>query len=509
MTTKKTDAIIILDGFGYTAEEKGNAVKKSGIPNITAYLNGYPHTLIEASGRAVGLPAGQMGNSEVGHLNIGAGRVVYQDITRIDKAIEDGEFFNNPEILAAMRNAEGDNKALHLVGLCSDGGVHSHINHLYALLETAKREKVRTVWVHCITDGRDVPPDSAREYVAALSAKIKELGSRAKIATVVGRYYYMDRDNRWERVERGYNCVFAAEGTRYTNADAGIAASYALGKFDEFIEPVVVGGYKGVNDGDSIIFFNFRSDRAREITRAALYADFPHFERKGGRKNVFYVGMTRYDESFTDVHTAFAPKDIKNTLGEYLASSGKTQARIAETEKYAHVTFFFNGGVEEPNKNEQRFLVPSPKVATYDLKPEMSAFEVTETALKAVGETDVIIMNYANCDMVGHTGVFNAAVKAVTAVDTCVKRVIDKILSTGGAVLLTADHGNAETMTFENGAPCTSHTTNPVFFILIGEKFKGVTLRSGGALCDVAPTLLDVMGLPKPAEMDGATLIER
>lgn len=503
----KTDALIILDGFGYGKDGKGNAISAAGIPNIKSYMDKYPHTLIEASGRAVGLPAGQMGNSEVGHLNLGAGRVVYQDITKIDKAIEDGDFYTNPVLKQAMDNAKKNGTALHLVGLTSDGGVHSHISHLYALLEMAKREGLEKVFVHCITDGRDVPPDSARSYIAQVAEKVKTIGV-GKIATVVGRYYYMDRDNRWDRVEKGYNCVFAGIGAKYTNADAGVAASYAQGVMDEFIEPIVIGDYNGVAANDSVIFYNFRSDRAREITRAAIDEVFPHFERAGGYKPTFYVGMTQYDETFTGIHTAFAPKVIKNTLGEYLSSCGKTQARIAETEKYAHVTFFFNGGIEEPYANEKRFLVASPKVATYDLKPEMSAYEVTEKAEEVIGTVDAVILNFANCDMVGHTGVFGAAVKAVTAVDECVKRVVDKVLSTGGSVLLTADHGNAETMTFENGAPCTSHTTNPVTFTLISEKYKAAKLRDGGALCDVAPTLLQVMDLPVPQEMEGKSLIK-
>ena len=503
----KTDAIIIMDGFGLREDTRGNAIAAEGTPYLNRLRQTYPHTRIEASGRAVGLPAGQMGNSEVGHLNLGAGRVVYQDITRIDKAIEDGEFFENPAFSAAMAAARQKGKALHLVGLTSDGGVHSHIAHLYALLEMAKREGVSTVYVHCVTDGRDVPPDSAREYVRQVEQAAARIGV-GTVATVVGRYYYMDRDNRWERVERGYNCVFAADGTRYTNADAGIAASYAAGKYDEFIEPIVVGSYQGVNDGDGMIFYNFRSDRAREISRAVLYPDFDAFERKGGHKAITYVGMTQYDATFEGILTAFAPKDIVNTLGEYLAKIGKSQVRIAETEKYAHVTFFFNGGVEQPNKGEQRILVNSPKVATYDLQPQMSAYEVTQKAVDAVGTVDVLILNFANCDMVGHTGVFGAAVKAVEAVDTCLQKVVEKVLSTGGTALVTADHGNAELMSFDDGAPCTSHTTNPVPFLVAGEKYVGKTLRTGGALCDVAPTLLDVMGVEKPAEMEGTSLIE-
>lgn len=503
----KTDAIIIMDGFGLRADKRGNAIAEAGTPNLDAIMKKYPHTQIEASGKAVGLPAGQMGNSEVGHLNLGAGRVVYQDISLIDHAIETGEFFKNEAFEIAINNVKKNNSALHLVGLTSDGGVHSHIEHLYALLKLCKREGLEKVYIHCVTDGRDVPPDSAREYVRKVSEKAAEIGA-GKVATVVGRYYYMDRDNRWERVKRGYDCVFAAEGKRYTTADAGIAASYAAGVLDEFIEPVIAGDYKGVQDGDSMIFYNFRSDRAREITRAAIYPDFDNFERAGGYKKITYVGMTQYDATFTGLYTAFAPKKIVNTLGEYLAKIGKTQARVAETEKYAHVTFFFNGGVEQPNKGEERILVPSPKVATYDLKPEMSAPEVTEKALGAVGNVDVLIMNFANCDMVGHTGVFGAAAKAVKAVDDGVGKVVEKVLSTGGTALIVADHGNAELMSFDDGAPCTSHTTNPVPFIVAGEKYVNSELKEGGALCDVAPTLLHVMGETKPKEMEGKSLIK-
>ena len=503
----KTDAIIIMDGFGLRSETRGNAIAEAGTPHLDALMKKYPHTEIEASGKAVGLPAGQMGNSEVGHLNLGAGRVVYQDISLIDHAIETGEFFENEAFLKAIADVKKNKSALHLVGLTSDGGVHSHIEHLFALLELAKRNKLDKVYIHCVTDGRDVPPDSAREYVRRVEEKAVELGV-GKVATVVGRYYYMDRDNRWERVKRGYDGVFAAVGNRYTSADAGIAASYAAGVLDEFIEPVIVDGYKGVNAGDAMIFYNFRSDRAREITRAAIYPDFDNFEREGGYKKITYVGMTQYDATFEGLYTAFAPKKIVNTLGEYLAKIGKTQVRVAETEKYAHVTFFFNGGVEEPNKNEQRILEPSPKVATYDLQPEMSAPEVTEKALGVVGNVDVLIMNFANCDMVGHTGVFGAAVKAVKAVDEGVGKVVEKVLSTGGTALILADHGNAELMSFDDGAPCTSHTTNLVPFIVAGDKYKGAKLH-GGALCDVAPTLLDVMDVEKPDEMTGKSLLGR
>ena len=502
----KTDAIIIMDGFGYRSDAFGNAIAEQGTPYIDSLKEKYPNTLIDASGRAVGLPAGQMGNSEVGHLNLGAGRVVDQDITMIDKAIEDGSFFNNAAFMGAVRNCKKHSSALHLVGLLSDGGVHSMNTHLYALLKLAKNNGVKNVYIHCITDGRDVPPDSAEHYISALKKEAKEIGV-GKVATIVGRYYYMDRDKRWDRVKLGYDCVFEGVGTRYTNATAGIKASYAAGRLDEFVEPTVIGDYRGVNEGDSIIFYNFRSDRAREITRAAIEPEFDEFERAGGYKPVYYVGMTQYDATFTGLETAFPPKDIKNTLGEWLGANGKTQARVAETEKYAHVTFFFNGGVETPNKNEQRVLVPSPKVATYDLKPEMSAHEVTEKALSVIGNVDVLILNFANCDMVGHTGVLSAAKKAVGTVDECVGKVVEAIKTTGGTALVTADHGNAELMQFDDGAPCTSHSTNPVPFIVAGDAYIGKTLKDGGALCDVAPTLLDVMGMKKPSEMTGKSLI--
>ena len=503
----KTYAIIIMDGFGYRKETHGNAVAAAGTPNLDRLCAKYPHTLIEASGRAVGLPAGQMGNSEVGHLNIGAGRVVYQDITAIDKAIEDGEFFENPEFTEAMDRVRASGNALHLVGLLSDGGVHSMNTHLYALLEMAKRKGLEKVYVHCLMDGRDVPPTSGGEYIAKLEEKIKEIGV-GRIATVIGRYYYMDRDNRWDRVKEGYDMMYAGVGTHYATAAEVTEKSYAAGVTDEFIRASVVGDYKGVCDGDSVIFFNFRSDRAREITRAAVYPDFDKFERAGGYKKVFYVCMTQYDATIEHVVIAFPPRHLANTLGEYLAKQGKTQVRTAETEKYAHVTFFFNGGVEEPNKNETRILVPSPKVPTYDMQPEMSAPEVCEKALSVIGKTDVLIMNYANCDMVGHTGVFDAAVKAVRTVDECVGKVVDAVLATGGTALVFADHGNAEQMSFDDGSPCTSHTTNPVPFIVCGDDYIGCRLASGGALCDVAPTLLHTMGLAQPAEMTGKCLIE-
>jgi len=501
---KKTVALVIMDGFGKSDILNGNAIAGAETPNIDKLQNLYPTTLINASGRRVGLPDGQMGNSEVGHLNIGAGRVVYQDITRIDKSIEDGEFFKNPAFKGAMENLKPEN-ALHLVGLLSDGGVHSTINHLFALMEMAKKNNVKNVYIHAITDGRDVAPDSAINYIEKVESKITELGVGA-IATIVGRYYYMDRDKRWDRVEKGYNAVFNGVGARFSTANSGISASYKDKVFDEFVEPIIVGDYKGVNDGDSVIFYNFRLDRAREISHAILDENFNNFARI--KKDVYYVGMTEYDVTLKGIHTAFPPKDIKNTLGEILAFNERNQLRIAETEKYAHVTFFFNGGIEEPNKNEDRILIPSPKVATYDLQPEMSADEVTEKAIAQVGKYDVIILNYANCDMVGHTGVYNAAVRAVETVDTCVGKFAEKVLSVGGVVLLTADHGNAETMSFEDGSVCTSHTTNLVPFSVIGDDYKESSLKSDMALCDIAPTMLEILGIDQPADMTGTSILK-
>ncbi len=505
---RKTDALIIMDGFGYRKDSHGNAVYSASTPFIDKLFATVPYTYIDASGRAVGLPSGQMGNSEVGHLNLGAGRVVYQDITKIDKSIEDGDFFTNEAFVGAVENCKKNNSALHLVGLLSSGGVHSLNTHLYALLELAKKNGLTKVYVHCITDGRDVAPDSAINFVSEAMDKTEEIGV-GQVATVVGRYYYMDRDNRWERVKEGYDCVFAGIGTTYPCAKCGVKASYEAGVLDEFIKPIVVKGYEGVKENDSIIFYNFRSDRAREITRAAVYPDFNEFERAGGYKKTFYVCMTQYDATFEGVHIAFGPKSIKNTLGEYLASCGKVQARVAETEKYAHVTFFFNGGVEQPNDNEKRVLVASPKVATYDLKPEMSAYEVTEKAIETIDEgIDTLILNYANCDMVGHTGVFEAAVKAVETVDTCLEKLVTKVLSTGGTCLITADHGNAELMLNDDDTVCTAHTTNLVPFFVVGDKYKDAKLADTGALCDVAPTLLSVMGLDIPEEMEGKSLIK-
>lgn len=501
---KKTVALVIMDGFGRSDSKNNNAIASAETPNIDRLQKEYPTTLINASGLRVGLPAGQMGNSEVGHLNIGAGRVVYQDITRIDKAIADGEFFKNDAFKNAMENLKEDN-ALHLVGLLSDGGVHSTIGHLFALLDMAKRKKVKNVYVHAITDGRDVPPNSAVKYLQMVEEEIQKIGI-GSIATIVGRYYYMDRDKRWDRLEKGYNVVFNGVGKRFSGADSAINASYKDNVLDEFVEPMVIGDYKGVKDGDSVIFYNFRSDRAREISHAILDEEFEHFARI--KKDVCYVGMTEYDVTLKGIHTAFPPKDIKNTLGEVLANNDMNQLRIAETEKYAHVTFFFNGGIEAPNDLEDRILVPSPKVATYDMQPEMSAEEVTDKVLNEIGKYDVVILNYANCDMVGHTGVFNAAVKAVETVDSCVARVSEKILSVGGVMLLTADHGNAELMAFDDGSPCTSHTTNLVPLSIIGDDYKGCELNEDMALCDIAPTMLEILGVEKPEEMTGTSILK-
>ena len=514
--TMKNTVLIIMDGFGLSGDtSKSNAIYTQGTPNLKKLMSGYPHTALLPSGLSVGLPDGQMGNSEVGHLNIGAGRIVYQDITRIDKAKTDGEFFNNPEFNAAIDNAKNNGTALHLMGLLSDGGVHSTINHLYALIKLAKmREMAKDkVFVHCFMDGRDVSPTSGKGFIEALEGFMRGEGV-GRIASIVGRYYIMDRDNRWERVEQGYNCLAAGKGVKAQSATAAVGESYAAGVTDEFIKPVTIVDKQGnsigtVKKNDSVIFFNFRSDRAREITRAFIYPDFKEFERTGGYRKVFYVGLTQYDATFTGIRTAFKPQNLSNTFGEYLAQNGKTQLRIAETEKYAHVTFFFNGGVETPSKGEDRTLVPSPKVATYDLKPEMSAYEVTEKVIEAINSLkyDAIILNFANCDMVGHTGIIPAAIKAVAAVDDCVGKVVSAVLKTGGTALITADHGNAETMLMDDGSPCTAHTTNPVPFILAGDKFKNAALRNDGKLCDLAPTMLEIMGLKQPAEMTGQSLV--
>ena len=504
---KQPLALIILDGFGCREETKGNAIAAARTPHLDHLMACCPHTRIGASGMDVGLPDGQMGNSEVGHTNIGAGRIVYQELTRITKSFDEGEALGNPALTAAMENARRPGQALHLMGLLSDGGVHSHIRHLYGLMEMARRFAVERVYLHCFMDGRDVPPTSGIEFIAALQQKIKELGL-GQIATVSGRYYAMDRDNRWERVKLAYDAIVNGEGNKNPDPVAVMQKSYDAGVTDEFIVPTVVTEGAGIKAGDSVIFFNFRPDRARELTRALVDPDFAGFEREKGFFPLTYICMTQYDATMPNVEVAYRPESLANTLGEYLSRLGKTQLRIAETEKYAHVTFFFNDGVEAPYEGEDRVLIPSPKVATYDLQPEMSAYAVTDEAVRRIesGRYDVIILNYANCDMVGHTGVFEAAVKAVEAVDTCLGRLLAALEKAGGRAFLTADHGNADQMADENGAPFTAHTTNPVPFVAIG--FGDVKLRSGGRLADIAPTMLQAMGLPQPEEMTGRSLLE-
>ena len=497
--------LMILDGFGIAPKE-GNAIAAANKPNLDRLFSSNPITKIGASGLDVGLPDGQMGNSEVGHTNIGAGRIVYQELTRITKAIEDGPFFENEAFLSAVENAKKNGSALHLIGLLSDGGVHSHITHLYGLLELAKRHGLTKVYVHALLDGRDVPPASGKDFVAACAEKMKEIGV-GEIATVMGRYYAMDRDNRWERVEKAYSAMVYREGVQAADPVQAVADSYANDVTDEFVVPVVCEKGAPIQANDSVIFYNFRPDRAREITRTFVDPDFSGFERKNGFFPLTYVCMTQYDATMPNVQVAFKPESLENTFGEYISQKGLKQLRIAETEKYAHVTFFFNGGVEKQYDGEDRILVKSPKVATYDLQPEMSAYEVTDKLVAAIesGKYDAIILNFANCDMVGHTGVFEAAVKAVEAVDTCVGRVTDAVAAQGGVTLITADHGNADRMVDDDGSPFTAHTTNPVPFCVVGYDCK---LREGGRLADIAPTMLQILGLPQPAEMTGKSLIE-
>ena len=501
---KKPLVLMILDGFGIAPTE-GNAIAAAKHPNMDKIFAENPHTQIGASGMDVGLPDGQMGNSEVGHTNIGAGRIVYQELTRITKSAQDGDMDKNEALLKAMNNAKDNGKALHLMGLLSDGGVHSHNTHLYALLEMAKRVGVEKVFVHCFMDGRDVPPSSGKDYVKELMDKLEEIGV-GKIATVMGRYYAMDRDNRWERVEKAYAAMVYGEGEQAECPLCAMQNSYDKEVTDEFVVPTVVKGAEPISEGDSVIFYNFRPDRAREITRTLVDPDFTGFERKKGFFPLTYVCMTQYDATMPNVEVAYKPESLVNTFGEYISNKGLTQLRIAETEKYAHVTFFFNGGVEKQYPGEDRILVKSPAVATYDLQPEMSAYEVTDKMVEAVksGKYDALILNYANCDMVGHTGVFEAAVKAVEAVDTCVGRVVEAVKEMGGCVLLTADHGNADKMVDEDGTPFTAHTTNPVPFCVINHPCQ---LREGGRLADIAPTMLKVLGLEQPAEMTGESII--
>ena len=525
---QKPVVMMVLDGYGITDREEGNAIKMANTPVMDKLMAECPYQLGYASGLSVGLPDGQMGNSEVGHMNIGSGRIIYQDLTLITKYIEDGVFFKNEELLRAIENCKKNNSDLHIWGLLSDGGVHSHITHLYALIEMCKKNGLENVYVHPFYDGRDTPPASGKDYLQQLVDKMNEIGC-GKVASMSGRYYAMDRDNNWDRIQKAYDALVLGEGVKATDPVAAMQKSYDDGVTDEFVLPTVITDEAGkplsvVKPNDSIIFFNFRPDRAREITKAFCFSDediaaqpgdaadpkcIKFLKRANGFIPVTYVCFKDYDETIPNKFVAFKKEEIKNTLGEYLANNGLKQLRLAETEKYAHVTFFFNGGIEEPNKDEDRTLVNSPKVATYDLKPEMSAPEVSEKLNAAItsGEYDVIIINFANPDMVGHTGVIEAAVKAVERIDQCVGAAVDAVKQVDGVLFICADHGNAEQMiNYETKAPHTAHTTNPVPFILVNYD-PAYTLREGGRLCDIAPTLLEIMGLPQPAEMTGESLL--
>lgn len=508
----KVTMLMILDGFGDNKNKEGNAIKIANTPNIDKLMKKYPNTDIFTSGLHVGLPEGQMGNSEVGHTNIGAGRIVYQELTRITKSIEDGDFFSNQELIAAIENCKKNHSKLHILGLASDGGVHSHIRHLYGLLELAKRRDFEDVYVHCFLDGRDTPPASAEGYIVKLQEKMKEKGV-GKIASISGRFYSMDRDKRWQRVQKCYDALVNGEGIKANSAEKAIEDSYQKEVFDEFVEPTVICNngepIAKIEENDSVIFFNFRPDRAREITRAIVDKDFNEFETK--KMNVYFVCFTSYDETMPNVHIAFKKETLHNTFGEVVSKAGLTQLRIAETEKYAHVTFFFNGGEEKQYPGEDRILVPSPKVETYDQKPEMSAYEVTDKVVEALenDKYDVVILNFANTDMVGHTGSLEAAIKAVEAVDECVGRIVKVIEEKKGNLIITADHGNAEQMIdYKTGEPHTAHTTNPVPIILITAN-PDYKLKENGKLADLAPTMLELMGLEKPEEMTGESLLIR
>jgi 2,3-bisphosphoglycerate-independent phosphoglycerate mutase len=506
MIKKRPILLMILDGYGLRKNKKGNAIASASTPNLDMLFSIYPHSVLDASGESVGLPEGQMGNSEVGHLNIGAGRIVYQDLTRISRSIREGDFFENRVLHTSMENVRKHNSSLHLMGLLSDGGVHSHKTHLYALLLMAKRKGIDRVYVHAFLDGRDVPPRSALNYLKETEIKMKELGG--EFASISGRYYAMDRDKRWDRVEKAYD-VMTSGGIMAESAGSAVEKAYGRGENDEFVKPTVIMKDKKpvaiISDNDTVIFFNFRSDRARELTSAFIEPDFAQFKRKV-HPDTHFVCFTRYDERF-DVPAAFPPESLKNILSEILSDNHLKQLRIAETEKYAHVTFFFNGGEETPFEGEDRLLVPSPKVATYDMQPEMSAFLVTDEVEKAVagGKYDVIILNYANCDMVGHTGVFEAAVKSVEAIDICIGKVFGTVKKADGLLIITADHGNAERMLDESDGIQTAHTLNPVPFLMCE---KGIKLKNG-ILADIAPTLLDILGIGKPVEMTGESLIIR
>ncbi len=503
-TMIKPTILMILDGFGINPKKEGNAIKSANTPYFDYLFSEYPNTTLGASGEDVGLPFGQMGNSEVGHLNIGAGRIIFQELTRISNEIKSGRFYENKVLNEAFAHAKRNGSNIHIFGLLSDGGVHSHIDHLKAILKLAKKREAEKIFIHCFLDGRDVPPKCALKYIDELEESIKELGV-GKIATIAGRYYAMDRDNRWERVKKAYDAIAKGEGQIAKTPKEAIENAYKNGESDEFVLPCVIAGAMPVCGGDSIIMYNFRPDRAREITRAFTEKSFDGFERKQS-ENIFYVCMTKYDASLQNVHIAYPPEVYKNTLGEYIAKKGLRQLRIAETEKYAHVTFFFNGGVEEPNKNEDRILIPSPKVATYDLKPEMSAYEVTDALIANLKKYDLAVLNFANADMVGHTGKMDAAIKAIEALDDCVKRIVSEVLALGGQILLTADHGNADVMQDENGAVVTAHSLNKVPLMHIAKKPK--ELADGGRLADIAPTLLDIMGMEKPEEMTGKSLLK-
>ncbi|MGN1311212.1 MAG: 2,3-bisphosphoglycerate-independent phosphoglycerate mutase [Clostridia bacterium] len=507
--SKKLTMLMILDGYGINDNEKGNAIAIANTPVMDKLMKQNPNTIIKTSGLDVGLPEGQMGNSEVGHTNIGAGRIVYQELTRITKTIEDGDFFSIPELVQAIDNCKKNKTKLHVMGLLSDGGVHSHIRHLYAILELAKRKDFEDVYVHCFLDGRDTPPASAENYIAQLEKKMAEKGV-GKIASITGRFYAMDRDKRWERLQKAYDALVNGIGEKAGTAQMAIEDSYQKEIFDEFVLPTLICNGEEpiatIEPKDSVIFFNFRPDRAREITRALVDENFDAFETK--KLNLFYVCFTNYDDTIPNVHIAFKKDELKNTFGEVVSKNNLTQLRIAETEKYAHVTFFFNGGEEKQYKGEERILIPSPKVETYDMKPEMSAYEVTDKVVEAIKEQkyDTIILNYANSDMVGHTGNLDAAVKAVEAVDECVGRVVEAVEEVGGVLLITADHGNSEQMIdYKTGEPHTAHTTNPVPLVLVGMDAKLKT----GRLADLAPTMLDIMGIEKPEEMTGESLIEK
>ena len=503
---KKPMTLIIMDGFGWVPDSpRGNAISVAEKPNIERYMKEYPFTIIGASGMDVGLPDGQMGNSEVGHTNMGAGRIVYQQLTLITKSIMDGSMLQNPVLVKNMKSAIDNDKAIHLMGLVGTGGVHSHADHWYGVMDMAKKMGAKKLYLHCITDGRDTDPHDAKQFIADLQSKIDEIGLGV-IATVSGRYYAMDRDNNWDREKKAYDAFVYGEGDHAENWQEAVEKSYANDVTDEFIIPCVTCDGGRVEEDDTVIFMNFRPDRARQMTRIFADDKFDGFERDYFHVN--FVCMAQYDATMPNVEVAYPPVDLKNVLGEYLSENGKTQLRIAETEKYAHVTFFFNGGVEEPYEGEDRCVIPSPKVATYDLQPEMSAYPVADECVKRIesGKYDVIILNFANCDMVGHTGVFDAAVKAVEAVDECVGKVTEAVLKAGGAVLLTADHGNADKMLVDGSDdPFTAHTTNPVPLVAIGTDAKG--LKEGGVLADLIPTMLDVMGMPKPDEMTGSSLL--